>query len=404
MTTTTPSMQIELTNPTCVLWAVVALARLEEKLPSNSVAFQLFSEQEAPQLFRFRDAVEETIRTFSDESMTNVWCNLYQQRMDEIMNKLKRTATDYIQHPSSGLDPDNEICYLVSIFEAFHRKIRDEVPLGADDAFSGAGATNAVALQLSTLVGRTLHDIIGNLSVMLFEEAPDHLVNLYLEEHTTLMCQAIENYIRAQADLKVHANYDANGNIGEMFVRLIRAPLREQIDNCFEALSSRLDFAFGIVNAEDDDAKAEIANFIREVAQFFSYASPLLSDFWIQDGDSDNDSDGTDYHADHQFDRYTEEDWHWQEAILDELEDVLSGPENVTLDQVSSVAMTTDESSCDICGDTESTMRQLNACSHQICQQCLTTQLSTSHASRYKCAFCRAEFFPDQEDEEDQEE
>ncbi|CAO2655045.1 Nn.00g117780.m01.CDS01 [Neocucurbitaria sp. VM-36] len=404
MATGTNEIRIEFKNPTCILWAVVALARLDEKLPSDNEAYD-FLQQEIPHLFRLRSALCDTIRAFSDPAMTYVWDSLYIERSQAIIDKLKRTAADYYEHPSSQPDPDDEFMYLFSIFEAFHLKIREELPQDPEDAYGAVGMTNAVAIKLANLTGGILRDMIDPLNALFAGGAPDSAIDDYLTERTDLMCTAIEQFIREQADLKVYGNFDENGNIGEMFVRLVRAPLREQIDNCFESLFAMLDFGSGhAIDKDDDGPKAEIAHFLCEIARFFTYASPLLSDFWITESDSDSDGEifeqieVPEHIADHDFANYQDGDWFWQEYDVNTLVDVLAGPNNVHVDQVSSVTMTTELSSCGICHDSESPMRSLHVCGHEFCEDCLTQQLNTYHEMRYKCASCRAKFFSGNEE------
>lgn len=80
---------------------------------------------------------------------------------------------------------------------------------------------------------------------------------------------------------------------------------------------------------------------------------------------------------------------------MDDLQDVLHGPEHTTKDEVSIPLSASDPSppQCDICGDTDTAMHKLKKCGHLMCDDCLTAQLDSQHACRYRCPFCRANFF-----------
>lgn len=97
--------------------------------------------------------------------------------------------------------------------------------------------------------------------------------------------------------------------------------------------------------------------------------------------------------ANHDFAQYEDQDWYANEYELHDVQDVLLGPKSTTVNHVAMPIATTSEP-CQLCGDEKVPMRQLVACNHILCEDCLDTQLKAEHASRYKCPFCRAEFFP----------
>jgi hypothetical protein len=69
---------------------------------------------------------------------------------------------------------------------------------------------------------------------------------------------------------------------------------------------------------------------------------------------------------------------------------VLTGPDNVDVDDVSVEVSNTTDTACAVCGDSFYTLRKLSVCGHHYCVECLDQQLHTQHTSRYKCALCRA--------------
>ena len=133
------------------------------------------------------------------------------------------------------------------------------------------------------------------------------------------------------------------------------------------------------------DTQVMVSVFFLDVAQFFSYASPLLQRYWdpaLQSSDSD-DSDGA-------FIDDEDRAWYWQEYELTELEDVLIGPENVDIDRVSIPMTVLQPLTCPICIEPHAAVRQLRVCRHAFCEECLSSQLQSRHPARYTCPSCRA--------------
>jgi hypothetical protein len=66
------SFKINFNNPQCIVWAVLALARLDEKIPSNEAALLLF-EHGTPLVYGVRRTLIAVIKTFCDERMEDTW-------------------------------------------------------------------------------------------------------------------------------------------------------------------------------------------------------------------------------------------------------------------------------------------------------------------------------------------
>ncbi|KAH3978540.1 hypothetical protein HBI56_083550 [Parastagonospora nodorum] len=125
------------------------------------------------------------------------------------------------------------------------------------------------------------------------------------------------------------------------------------------------------------------------LANIVWYTSPLIDTEYMPGEDM------VDHVASRNLELYEDEDWFTRELHLQgHLEDVLHGPEHITKDEVSDPLAASNPSPppCDICGDTNTTTRKLKACQHHMCEDCLTAQLDSQHACRYKCPFCRANF------------
>lgn len=72
------------------------------------------------------------------------------------------------------------------------------------------------------------------------------------------------------------------------------------------------------------------------------------------------------------------------------MEDKLTGPDNVEVDEVSTVFRNIGDGTCANCAYANIHMRKLNVFPDTYCADCLDAQLHTQYASRYKCALCRA--------------
>lgn len=178
-----------------------------------------------------------------------------------------------------------------------------------------------------------------------------------------------------------------------------------------------------------------ISDLFRSIAKMFSFESDFLRDVEyddddeetedkddgdnedVEDEDDDNNKDMEDipflnalypdfsevfyvpdplpdHVANHDFAQYTDGDWFAGELdIVETQTDVLRGPASTTVDHVAMPIGITPEP-CVLC-DEHTPMRQLAACNHIVCEECLDGQLKVENECRYKCPFCRAEFFPD---------
>ncbi|KAF1846429.1 uncharacterized protein K460DRAFT_356106 [Cucurbitaria berberidis CBS 394.84] len=418
-----PEIKIEFTNPTCIIWGVLALARLHEHLPSGEEAARLYNINGFPWAYEVHNALTNIIFAFADPDETSVWGTLYPGEGDAMLYNLKEMTNEYYQRLNNAEAIAGEFVYLYSIFWAFHHRITLELPQGIDDEYGPVGMMNAVNTTLSNSLANTMENMLEALRPLWIEDASPEAFANFEREHIDRICAAIELVIQDQAALELDGDFDVGGHVGRMFARMIHVPLRRHIEGYFhdsiQYIGMRIGYGSHTNNA---GIKDEIDALVRDIARFFSYASPLLSTYWPDDvsvvrdsdeeegdeeeGDEDEgDGDEVMFQPDpenalpehvvnHNFEEYEEEDWYWEQYEVNTLVDVLDGPANVRVDQVSTVVPAADVSSCGICGDTKSTMRNINVCSHEFCEDCLEQQLSTYHNMRYRCAACRAEFFP----------
>jgi hypothetical protein len=387
-------------NPSAILWAVMALARLHEKLPTHNDALGL-SQQGIPSALRLRNALDEMITAFCDDRMEATWSTLSVEQAFPLISELRDTGSDYYYYLLSDEYADHEFNYLFDVLWAFDHTIAKEEARDYGDAYGALGTVCAVAIRLADVIGSIIKGMFRPLNALAATEGSSReAINDYAEEILDHMCVAVEQFIRDQADLKTTQNHDTDGSIGESFARITRVPLRQHIDVSFRLLLEDLGFRSGhTVDEDSTETKARVALFLRQVARFFSYASPLLSEFFVpNDEDLDGDDDGNEpppeHIANHDFANYDDTDWHWNEVYPFDGQDELRGPETVAPDDVSVIATVPKDKSCALCGGEEIEMRRIKICSHELCAACLTKQLNAQHECRYKCAFCRGSLFP----------
>jgi hypothetical protein len=355
---------------TCLLWATLALARLNQKLPSDAEVLDLCVSRNDTFAYQLRICFDAIARRFTDLNETNVWTSVDPNYASELVSELLQTGTGYYQ------ELDTEFIFLHAIFETFHTKVHAARVQHAGETFGASGMASAIADQISTLINSRMLDIFITINAMrenLTDDRFEAALAIYSQEQVDALSGLIELYVHAQTEVLSRGlgcqDVDAN-----LFVELVQEPLRIHIRADFDVLLRAMGLVNGnAVSPQSTRAQQHFRTFYHQIADFFSYASPLLSDFWpaMHYGDEDD------------YEEYTEED----------LQDVLPGPEDVELGQVSVAVPTDPGTTCSICFDSDTTMRKL-ACAHVYCGECLKTQLTTYHASRYRCGSCRAEFFP----------
>jgi hypothetical protein len=202
------------------------------------------------------------------------------------------------------------------------------------------------------------------------------------------MSQKIEASIEELVDQAFHGRFDPTGNISKTLVDVMKAPLLDYLHRMLDLHTKRVGFRVG----QATDIPSTSDNFYQDVVDFFSHASPLFRDFRPPELEPSFDDLYADFDSDLDLEN---RHWYWEEYAPNELVDVLTGPVNVITDQVSSLVLNRSDSTCTVCFETHISMRTIDVCGHDYGEECLRQQLDTYHASRYKCAYCRASFFPE---------
>ncbi|KAH7088753.1 hypothetical protein FB567DRAFT_522225 [Paraphoma chrysanthemicola] len=354
---------------TCLLWVTLALARLNHMLPPDSQALDLFLNHNDAWALRLRNALDAVVRGFTDPNETEFWDALGPDHASVLVSELLRTALNYYQ------DLDEEFTFLRSNFKAFHNRIQAARVQHATDTFGALGMACTIAGQVSKLLKPRMSKVFITINTMrenLGQEEFEADLAVYARDEAVVLPTNIELFIREQTGL-LSRSLGSTAIDVDIFVKVIQAALRTHILAALDVLLRSLGaFASNGILATSLRTRQNLQIFYRNIARFFSHASPLLSDFWPSENDHEEDA--------------------FEEYSLDDLEDVLIGPDSVDIDELSISVSHDPATDCAVCFDAYSTLPKL-ACAHEYCEECLNTQLGTHHACRYRCGSCRAEFF-----------
>jgi hypothetical protein len=340
----------------------------------------------------------------------------------EIVEDLLDTCDALNRHdPESDVKAGSQPFYC-RIFEKFHENLRLLPPQGVSNGFSTSGIVSAIAQMMRGLNESSVSHMIEELEEMLIECFADlrharEMIDKTLDNCVDEVCISIEVYFKFRLGLLDPLDGDPDYYTGFPGLDTIMTPLRKHIEEAFSGFLENigLDQDTLVINenglivlstsAFDNDEVMDscLDGLYKKLARLFSHQSPLLVDDGWEEVElpavvAEPEPQRIPEHvANHNFEQYREVDWFAAELRLNEgFVDVLRGPQYATLDEVSvpvdvlhAAALT-----CSICGDTDTAMRELKACQHQMCKDCLVAQLGSRHASRYKCPFCRAYFFP----------
>jgi hypothetical protein len=381
-------------NGTCVMWAVLALAGLDELAPPDyTTSNGIFGPP-------YRESLDALCSRFV--------CPWNALALSERNFKVDRLSFFFQRYytTSSPIGPQIQAEYFLDLFTIFHntrgsRLVEDTShPVGAEHMLG------ALTWLMRCLTADLMRDMLRTMN-SIFQEFPDEShadEELFLQvlNYTSAACLAIEHYIQVKTG-RCEGDESGEQTRGLVISEYIRQALHDHIYQAIQELVggySPRKFAF-----EDASTELALATCFRKMATFFSYTTPLLEQFRLTNDDSDGDDSDELFdsvkeyyvpeHIDnHDFERYEDNDWYAGEYQLVDVQDVLLGPEHVTLDEVSIAVAAGGQSACDICGDSSSPMRKIRVCIHTFCEECLGSQLGVEHECRYKCPCCRAEFFP----------
>jgi hypothetical protein len=157
---------LDFNNPSCILWAVLALARLDHKIPSNGKA-RFLSDGGPSKVYMLRETLDYVIGAFCDESMESTWSTIsadYSHWAQLITHRFNKTAVEYYAHAPGGGQTgghDFEIEYLFEIFQSFYYCLESRDDTAYSEAFGALGMLMAVAHKMAHVYGKIIADMFN---------------------------------------------------------------------------------------------------------------------------------------------------------------------------------------------------------------------------------------------------
>jgi hypothetical protein len=224
------------------------------------------------------------------------------------------------------------------------------------------------------------------------------LLSTTMDTWTEDIFRSIKSYIGAQTAFEYGDYQMVHCGFGE----LVRNELHESGNLAVELLTAGLKYVnesgqvvedAGQIDPTSDITRRNIVAFYENITDLFTYRSTLLGSFWLP-GEEDEA-----YLPEHiirqDFEQYEDDDWFTRELdLVVDFQDVLLGPAQLTLDDVSTNTAVTLDSFCGLCqnhGGEIASMRKIIVCGHECCEECLDKQIKAKHECRFRCSICRAE-------------
>ncbi|ORY17002.1 hypothetical protein BCR34DRAFT_75774 [Clohesyomyces aquaticus] len=351
--------RIQATHPSFLLWAVLALAFIDSyKVPKYRNAANS-AEVDC------RRALETLARLFSDPEVTDqIWTDHDVETRTHAVDDFRTKAM------AISFRRDHEFVYMFAVVEEFHRCT---IPYVRVDKF-GVEMQNAVIERIAPLVRPFFKPLLPRLMALPPESHPLFRakwasIQHHVRQDSNIVgdtYSALAAFLLKQQDLKVCGDYDPMETVGLRLAWMAGGLLRGAVGTVFRQAIHRwrADASFQGPNA----CEIPISS-LRPIAAVLGYESPLLRTLQTAK---------TDY----------PENPKWEQYQPDKLRDII-GPDGVQVDSISFIVEELTGEVCPICRDDHDNMRRLEACSHDIGEECLEQQLATKHPSRFKCCVCR---------------
>jgi hypothetical protein len=374
-------------SPSCLMWGVLALTALHEDAPPHGDILD-----DTTQALLYCGAVNQTIKKFSPFFGNFVSTASEAELWDRVgsVNLMVNSAQNYHVLAKTPVDVAFLPMLLCAIFTAFHRQLQVNPVQTQEDPYSADGMEKGIAELMRGL----LHGRVKGMLHVIYNQYDPTNPSVFKEEFQNHICRAVEDFVECKMDIKELHGRVPRDSIGQHMVELIRPSLHDHVSEIIGDFFDEMGFGTENTLGEEDSAAVNSCLDIlyRNLGRFFSFRSTLLEEFLPEIEENEI----PEHVANHDFARYEDNDWFQREYELFDVQDVLRGPEHATLDDVSIPVEAAEDSelTCGLCHDAEVSMREIKVCGHECCAECLNNQLQARHECRYKCALCRAEFFP----------
>jgi hypothetical protein len=339
-----------LDEPCKVLWVVIALTCLADKLETT------YGEMEERR--ELCDALTSVSTTILDmEIPVDNSCLL----------RLFRAGMNYYR------GSDVEFLQLYFILEAFHNELQNNNAQASIARLTSIDMQYQMQTTIKQLLGPSIAEFLREANTMSETMTTENIaerIATFIHAKASTMCDIIELHVQEKTTSLFLAISDSCRNT---LSQTMRRSMLEIIDVCLRTVVSYREPGAGMVyNCSTEFTQNRLNHFYRNISEFFPHKFPLLDRDYV---DYLSDIDGEFEHID-EFNG----------------EPALDGPNPLNVEQVSVTMANTSDKVCTICFESLPTMRKIKACCHEYCEECLSGQLQSRHASRYKCAACRNPF------------
>ncbi|KAI8942835.1 hypothetical protein NX059_000875 [Plenodomus lindquistii] len=392
------------------MWATLALARLGRAGQAENV-------------------IEPVIRTAMASLYSKIAHLPTPRHWDQItitnddVDKLKTAAMRLINNANANDREKQDFAYLWGIVDEFLEKLSHQAttkPLGE------LPFAKQLADKFRELTANMVNQLANDINLLLCRIGEISEANIITQVRQEIGACALwiqtdlEDYISQQHSLKVIEDHDPDYLTGASFVIMTQggeynAP--DALITCIRNGLFRLADTLFTIRREGSHMDEQVLQgcatiFYEELAHFFSLDSPMLA---YHQGHSPPAPRATPSIFDERYPLPGSEDTIGEEEELREYElayddraqedfpeyepthygdDVLTGPVDVEVDVVSRPVPHPKDTICPICREEKTNICTIKGCGHEMCADCLEQQLNSQYSSRYRCALCRADFFP----------
>lgn len=386
---------IDFEQSTGIIWPILALAALKSEL-------NCFNAEHHPASWNMYMFYLNTVSTvFGDPDSPSNWGALSSDLRRKLYRDLVEASAAFNRAYETNSQEQLFIKYLLRWLEAYNTQLDIDVCTslaGMSDwthVFAVKNIRSEVTALMRELTGSIVERHLDALrEVQIVSADALHEVQELNIKCATEMFQSIEVYLAVKIDREYLGAQTLPVDFIDRVLGAIRWPLKEHVVIAFADFLKALEDGKGKFSEDDNEQTAAyMSTLFLDMGQAFSYQSDLLHP---EDDEDDEEEPVPEHVSNHQYDQYQDNDWFAREYRLIETQPgVLLGPQNAEVDEVSTPVDFDDiRQSCTLCDDSSIQLRQLKVCGHIICQDCLASQLAVVHQCRYKCAYCRAEFFP----------
>ncbi|KAH7380330.1 hypothetical protein DE146DRAFT_761063 [Phaeosphaeria sp. MPI-PUGE-AT-0046c] len=385
---------VDFEQPTAIIWPILTLTALKMDLHRYDADFH-------PESWNAYSAALMLISgLFGLPRSTFNWGKVSADQREHLYQDLARASAAFHNAYETAQEEKMFCKYILRWFEVFNIQLNLDIHESRAGIFDYVFDVQSIRVAVSDLWRELAGDILQQ-HLRALREVPVVPIDAITQMNRIMvtcmgeMLDAIKVFIVVKVDREFLQDQRLPVDFPDRIFTSIKGPLIcHMMGACFDLVCG-LELGKGKFAVDDAMTTAACTDiFFLKMSEAFSYQSRLIHHVG-RARDEYEEEPVPDHVANHQFDQYHDGDWFARELDLVETQDVLRGPHRVAADQVSISMEYEDEYPCELCGECSVQMREIKVCGHVVCKDCLCAQLKIEHECRYKCPYCRAEFFPE---------